>query len=185
MPIDPEPQEAMRFIWDEFEKLRSTMRTKVDKPAVEPAHGGIVLTTPTAIPNLTTTPAVLPFDAGMLALPFLVTQDFANDGLRAERSGIFNITYNGSISHNESNAGRELIITFFIDGAPAGSGNTIAVGRNTPGTNISISGLIEVAPAGVGSLIDVRISSALDVFTSVVVQDQSLFAFSVSVKFEL
>ncbi len=79
--------------------------TGLDK-YVAKGYGGIRLQDPTPLSNIGASWQEVPFDRASLDNPFDVTQDFANNGLRINRPGIWFGALNFTFEHNSGNSGR-------------------------------------------------------------------------------
>lgn len=149
-------------------------------------YGGVKQSVPVALPDITATPQIMPADEGVLAVPFQVIQDFANDGIRYAFRGHFAISANFSLLHNESNGSRSMQWQIYnaTDDEVLSSTN-IAVGRNQEGTNFSGTTLIEIQQVSVGALLVGRLVSVDETFTSVTVDGYGINSWSVGTAFNL
>jgi hypothetical protein len=143
-------------------------------------YGGVVLSVPTGIPNLGIGFEVLPADAAVVTSPVTVTQDFANDGIRFSQEGVWNINIGFSLTHNESNSGRETTVQLYnATEATGGNGVPMPIARNQPGTYFSGTLMVEVTAADEGDLYQIRVGGG-DSITAVTVEGYEFSATHVS-----
>jgi len=144
---------------------------------VAAGYGGVFQDTPVGIPDLGAGFEVLPADVGTITTSRAVTQDFANNGVRFNIEGIWNVGIVFSLLHDESNSGRSIVVQLYND-TQAGSAFSVVlpIARNQPGTYFSLSFLAEILPAAIGDLFQVRIGGG-DTVTGVIVQ---IFAINVN-----
>ncbi|MDB4312061.1 hypothetical protein N9937_01395 [bacterium] len=146
-------------------------------------YGGIIQNAPVAIPDISGSWELFDgWDAASLTTPRYITQDFASNGIRFDRTGVFSISIKISIAHDSGNAGRVVYLRFYDGtvGAPGASTFVFGVGRNVEYTNLTIPGaLFEVPSNMVGNLIQLQIGGG-DTFSSVQSVGASFEAFSVS-----
>ena len=146
-------------------------------------YGGILSNGTVAMPDLDSGWVLFDaWNAASMASPRYVTQDFANNGLRFERIGVFSMNIKLSIAHNSSNGGRILYLRFNngTTGTPATNTFAFGVGRNVEATNLIIPGALFDIPSNVvGDLVQLEIGGG-DSFSSVDSIGASFEAFSVS-----
>lgn len=145
-----------------------TLETSALQVFVGAGYGGVIQATPVGMPALGPGWDTVPFAAALISSPRLITQDFPNNGLIPAQEGIWLLSLNLVVSHNESNSGRVMGLRLFnVPDAAPGPSFGIAVARNQPGTNINISGIIEISASAVGDLEIVQLSGLVDTFTNV------------------
>lgn len=155
--------------------LQTTLDGKVAQ-----GYGGIRLTTPTAIADLAANWETLPANAGQVTTPVGIGQNFATDSLQFQSEGIYLVTINATLSHNESNAGRTMGIRLYnVTDAVAGATTGVATGRNTPATTFAYSFLVEIGTDQLNDDLRVEVGGS-DSYTTVQVQDYSYLATRVS-----
>ncbi len=147
---------------------------------VAAGYGSVVQNTPVGIPDLGAGFTVLPTNAGGITKPRAITQDFANDGLRFNIEGVWNVNIVFSMVHAESNSGRQIIIQLYDSTADVViSAVVLPIARNQPGTYFSASILAEVITAAVGDLFQIRVGGG-DVVAGVTLQTYEFAASHVS-----
>ena len=148
------------------------------------AYGGIQLLTPDAtFPDIGVTWETVRYDTGSLTTPRGVTQDFANNGLRFEVSGVFLLTLGVTFGFTETQAGRNIQIRIYnATTATGGQATLIAIGRNQDGLNFSTAILTEISDLQIGDLIQIQVSAltAGDTLSNVTEVSASFNANSVS-----
>jgi hypothetical protein len=137
-------------------------------------YGGIRLDTPTGMPSLGIGFEVIPADAAVVTSPVTVTQDFGNNGIRFGQEGVWNLSVNFSIEHNESNSGRQFSVQIYNATEATGTAGVIVpVARNQPGTYFSATLMVEVSNADIGDLYQIRVGGG-DIITGVLVESYQL-----------
>ena len=124
-------------------------------------YGGINLSAadPT-FPDIGVTWGALRFDAGALTTPRGITQDFANDGIRFEVPGIFQVNFSVTFKFTESQDGRDIQIRAYdATDATILLGTILSVGRNQDVLNYSTSLLVEIPAVDVGHLIQIEVAA--------------------------
>jgi len=152
----------------------------LDAYAVAAAYGGVRLATPVGLPDLGAGFTTMQADAGSLAVPRGIVQDFANDGLRFSLLSILSVSINITLLHNEDNASRTTQVRLFnVTDAVGSPPATIGIARNQPATNIAATLLLEIPTANLGDLFVVQIGNG-DTLTAVTEEEYSFNAFAVS-----
>ena len=143
----------------------------------EVGYGGIENFSSPSLSDIDATPQTVPATQGAVTFPQLVTQDFANDALIFLDSGIFTISVGMSLEFLGVNAARhyQLEIYNITDDTILISSN-VPIGRNQEGNTTSHSFLLEVNAVSVDKSFSVRIVSAADTFTAVILDGYSLNA---------
>lgn len=122
------------------------------------------------------------WDGAALPTPRYIVQDFANNGIRIERPGVFSVNIKISLQHAESQGGRVMYLRLWnaTAGTPGASEFAFGVGRNVAFTNLTVPGaLFDVTEETVGDLIQIQIGGG-DSFTAVTNIGASFEASSVS-----
>ena len=133
-------------------------------------YGGVNLSTPTGIADLGAGFITLPVDTDVVAIPRLVTQDTANDGLEFDQEGVWTANVIFSLSHDEVNNSREFIVrTFNVTESTAGPSAPIGIGRNNGVTTFSASLLVEISADAAGDLFVIQVGGG-DAIASVTVE---------------
>ena len=134
----------------------------------EIGYGGVENDISVGLPNIDTTPQILPADKGSVTFPQIVTQDFANDALIFTESGIYTISVGISLEFLGVNSARHFQIEIYnvTDDTLLRSSN-VPIGRNTEGSSTSHSFLVEVGAVQLDKIFVIRIVSAADTFTVV------------------
>lgn len=149
-------------------------------------YGGVKQNTPVAIADITATPQIIPTNAGAVATPLQITQDFANDGIRFLFRGTFVLSLSLSLEHNDVNNGRNFAIQLYNQTTGSLIATTlVGVGRNQAGTNYSTTLIAEITDSEVGDLVVGRLVSVADTFSAVVVDGYVINAWSVGTAFNL
>jgi len=185
--VPSKPEELPEFFERELiriQDLQEVLLTKIDALKVFSiaGYGGIRLAAPPLIGNDITgvLQQIVGFDAATIVSPKGITQDVPGDQLIVDVIGkwVFNIFIN--IEHNEMNQGRTFDIQLWNASDSLELGLAVmAVGRNTPGTNISISVLTEVDESLVGKDVQIRAGNASSNITNVIINSMSWSIFSV------
>lgn len=142
---------------------------KVDLGALSPVgYGGITNFVQTALSDIDATPQVLPALAGSVTAPVDITQDVANDALIFLTAGVWQVSVGFGIQFGSENFGRNVQTQVYNqqDDAVFVSSST-AIGRNQEGANIATTLLLDLLPEDVGQRIQIRVVSAADTFTGV------------------
>lgn len=150
------------------------------------AYGGLRLSAPTAFNDLSAAWQKLTvFDEVVFETPIRVQQNLADDTLTFNKAGIFTVTVNMSMSHDEAQAGRVTYIRVYSQTLGVGSSEIyVATGRNTIGTNMFISSLVLVVkPEHVGHTFEVQIGNG-DIYLDVIIHTASFTATSIGGIFE-
>lgn len=134
------------------------------------SYGGISLSTPTPIADLGAGYITLPADEVAVSAPVGVVQSTANNSLAFASPGVYNMSINLGLEHDELNQGRIFRIQVY-NTTKAISGRSIAVGtgRNTSATNAGFSALVEVGPGNLGDEFVVRVGGG-DAYSLVIVE---------------
>ena len=144
------------------------------------AYGGIVLKTPTALPDIGAGWTTLLFDTPRLTTPRHVIQDFANNGIRFDHEGIYSINIAFTISHNENNSSRTIEVRLFnVTDGISGESTVIGISRNQPVTNFAAQMLADIGSTDIGDLVVVQVGNG-DTLLNVVDVAASFNATSVS-----
>ena len=143
----------------------------------EVGYGGIENFNSPSLSDVDATPQVIPATQGAVSFPQLVTQDFANDALIILDSGIFTVSVGMSLEFLGVNAARhyQLEIYNITDDTILISSN-VPVGRNQEGNTTQHSFLLEVNAVSIDKSFAVRIVSAADTFTAVILDGYSFNA---------
>ena len=140
------------------------------------SYGGIRLAAETAMADLGAGWETVPFDTQTLSSPIRVQQNPTTNSIVLASTGAWTINVDMTLEHNESNAGREMLIRLYnlTDDVALSNGTTVFVARNQPGSNISATILADITDA-VGKDIVVQLSGGTASFTLVNVVDDSFF----------
>ncbi len=112
------------------------------------------------------------YDQVVTNTPRYVVQDLTNSGLVLDIDGMWLISVYFAISHNEVNAGREMLFRFYNADLAVGSRElVVGTGRNVGVTNFSASFLSEVDQVAINDLWQIQVRSD-DTYTSVTWEDQ-------------
>jgi len=103
------------------------------------------------------------YDSIGIAVPRGVTQDFANGTIAFTSDNIWQVNVVVSMSHDDVNRGRSMQLRVFNTITAVGSNPLdIAIGRNTPGTNVIVSFLIEVPTAELNDPFVLQVGNVLN-----------------------
>jgi hypothetical protein len=135
----------------------------------EIGYGGIENLGSVSLSDIDTTPQVIPAVQGAVTFPQIVTQDFSNDSLIFTESGIYTVSVGLSLEFLGVNSARHFQLEIYnvTDDAIILSSN-IPIGRNTEGSATTHSFLVELLAVQVGKSLVIRLVSAADTFTVVV-----------------
>jgi len=165
---DPATDRAINFLHDAVEQLSLSVITEFE--SIAKGYGGIEQTGTPGISNLGAGFQVVPADANLITTPVEVTQDFANDGIIVERSGVWNVNIIISLSHNEDAAVRTTEIQLYNDtDAVEIEAILVPIARNQPRTFISLVIMVEIPESAEDDLLQIRIGNGSTV-TSVVLE---------------
>lgn len=166
IPMEQPPVEDARLAeWlTRMMNLINADLERIDFNLVFAAYGTIRLSTPTAMADLTGGNwVVMPADQGIIPTPRYVIYDLANNGLILQSGGIWTLSINISIQHNELNAGREIGVRLYNFTQDTVITTTlVGIARNTTATNISFSVTIPIAYQA-GDVLQVQIGGGDDV----------------------
>jgi hypothetical protein len=146
------------------------------------AYGGVKLDTPTALADITASYQVMPVDAAVVTSPSFVTQDFANNGIRFSKEGVYLVSVAIVLEHAGSAAGSRTIdarLSNTTDTTVLAS-SPWSVGRNDEVTAITASLLFEVGTTDLGDLIQLEIGNASANITGVTARAVRIDVSSVS-----
>lgn len=143
----------------------------------EVGYGGIENFSSPSLSDIDATPQVIPATQGAVTFPQLVTQDFANDALIFLEAGIFTVAVGMSLEFLGVNSARhyQLEIYNVTDDTVLISSN-VPVGRNQEGNTTQHSFLLEVNAVATDKSFVIRIVSAADTFTAVILDGYSFNA---------
>lgn len=146
-----------------------TYKTASFENFVIAGRGAIGINATTPVSDIDATPQVLTgFDTDIINDTRGVTQILANDGLILEVEGVWEMSIKVTLSFAEENAGREIKLQLYNDTDDvAGTEFVYFVGRNQGGVNMSLTMPFEVPASVVGDLLQIRVLSDADTFTSV------------------
>ena len=148
--------------------------------SAQPAYGGVESLDLVALPDITTTPQVVPAAQGSIIFPQGVVQDFANDGIEVEVLGVFAISWSLSILCNELNSSRSFVLQLYDATDDTILLNTVVtVGRNVGGANTSSTFLLNMSVLRINDLFQMRLVTNGDTFSSVSLNTYSLVVFRV------
>jgi hypothetical protein len=165
---DPATDRAINFLHDAVEQLSLSVVTEFE--SIIKGYGGIKQTATPGMTNLGVGFQVVPADAKLITTPIEVTQNFANDGILVERSGVWRIDIIISLSHNEDIAGRTIEVQLYNDtDAVEIDVILVPIARNQPRTFISLTLMVEIPESAENDLLQIRIGNGSTV-TSVVLQ---------------
>ena len=135
----------------------------------EVGYGGIENNGSVSLSDIDATSQVVPADQASITFPQIVTQDIANDSLIFTESGIYDVTVGLSLTFLGVNSARHFQMELYnaTDDAILRSSN-VPVGRNTEGSATSHSFLVEVGAVQTDKSIRIRLVSAADTFTVVI-----------------
>lgn len=136
------------------------------------AYGGLRLSAPAAFSNINATWKTIDvFDSISFQEPVHVTQDLAGSALAADSAGVYEFTFNISLTHDESNSGRTIYLRVYNTTKDVATGVLfpVAIGRNQPGTNISYSVPVEASSEFSGDLFTLQLGNG-DTLASVTFQ---------------
>lgn len=125
------------------------------------AYGGIKLSVadPT-FPDIGVTAVPLRFDLGILTTPRGITQDFANNGIRFEVPGIFQVNFSVTFKFTEAQDGRDIQIRAYdATDSTILLGTVLSVGRNQDVLNFATSLLVEIPAVDTGHLIQIEVAA--------------------------
>ena len=181
-PPGETPPGMARYLVQEFYRLTDYVQA-IGQAAlgnfVSIGYGGVRLSEATVLPDIGAAPQVLPFNAGVIAAPVGVTQDFANDGLRIDGAGIWRLSYIFSMTHNELNASRLYQLQFWDATAGAELAlYTLGTGRNVQGSDWTGALIFEIPTAKIGNLLQWRTSGSA--YSTVTLYDNIMTVNSVS-----
>ncbi len=133
-------------------------------------YGGIGLDAITALPNITATPQILPFDVETVAEPRGITYSLGSNGLIFETEGVWRINAKVSLEFAEAQAGRRLQLRMYNvnTASDIGPSFNFGVGRNIATQTLIFNLAVEIPEIITGDTIILRILSPADTFTSVV-----------------
>ena len=165
---DPATDRAINFLHDAVEQLSLSVITEFE--SIVHGYGGIKQTGTPSLSDLGAGFQVVPADAELITTPIEVTQDFANDGIIVERSGVWSIGIIISLSHNEDAAVRTTEIQLYNDNDAAElSAILVPIARNQPRTFISLILMVEIPESAKDDLLQIRIGNGSTV-TSVILE---------------
>ena len=136
---------------------------------VEAGRGGIGVNAAAGLSDIDATPQVLTgFDTEVITDTRGVTQVLANNGLILDLNGVWQVSAKVTLSFAEANQGREIRLQLYnATDDVAGDDFVYFVGRNQGGVNLAFTIPFEVPIATVGDLIQLRVFSPADTFTTV------------------
>ena len=124
------------------------------------AYGGIVQDTPVGLPDLGVPWVTLLADTPMVTTPRGIIQDFAQNGLIFNFTGVYSVAVSFTITHIEAQAGREIEIRLYNATKAVGTeGTIIGIGRNQSATNFATTILAEIPQSEVGDLWQAQIGN--------------------------
>lgn len=165
---DPATDRAIAFLHDAVEQLSLSIVDEI--ASIVKGYGGIKQTGTPGISNLGSGFQVVPADAGLITTPIEVTQDFINDGIIVEKSGVWSVNIIISLSHNEDIAVRTIEIQLYNDNDAAEiNAIRIPIARNQLRTFISLAIMVEIPESAKNDLLQIRIGNGSTV-TSVILQ---------------
>jgi hypothetical protein len=143
----------------------------------EVGYGGIENFSSPSLSDIDTTPQIIPAAQGAVTFPQLVTQDFANDALIFLEAGIYTASVGMSLEFLGVNAARHYQVEIYntTDDTLFISSN-VPIGRNQEGSTTQHSFLLEVNAVSTDKSFVIRIVSAADTFTAVVLDGYSFNA---------
>ena len=121
-------------------------------------YGGIYQSTNVALPDLGIGWVVMTADSAVIQNPVDVTQDFANNGLIFEASGVWQVSIAISMVFVLEQFGRQTVVQIYNATTDSGGrGVIVPIGRNQEGLWFSVSLLVEISDDQVGNLYQVRV----------------------------
>lgn len=165
---DPATDRAIVFLHDAVEQLSLSVLDEIE--AITKGYGGIEQTGTPGISNLGAGFQVVPANAGLITTPIKVIQDFANDGIIVEKSGVWSVSILISLSHNEDISSRSFEVQLYNDtDAVELSSIPVPIARNQPGTFVDFTFIVEIPESAENNLLQIRIGNGSTV-TSVVLE---------------
>lgn len=144
---------------------------------VTAGYGGIHQSAPIGLADIGAGWTTLEANVDAITTPRGVTQTPANNTIAFLTAGIWSISVSFSLTHNESNGSRTMVVRLWDEDAGVPSREVfIGVGRNTDTTAFGTTVLYEVQDAQVGHSIRVEVSGGGDTFTTVVENSFSITA---------
>ena len=134
----------------------------------EVGYGGIEHSGSESLPDITSTPQILPATVGSVTFPQIVTQDVANDALIFTESGIYTVSIGLSLEFLGVNSARHFQVEIFnVTDVSLLATSNVPIGRNTEGSATTHTFLVEVTAVQLDKSFVIRIVSAVDTFTVV------------------
>jgi hypothetical protein len=145
-----EPGSVIVWTGTEFQALNAM---------VSIGYGGIHLTVAIAGADVGAGWVVVPADAGLLTNPVNVVQDFANNGIRLDRYGIWQVNILLAFAHDSDPGARAMEFQIYnatTDTAQAAI--DIPIARNQTSTYFSVPALLELTSGNVDDLYQLRLT---------------------------
>lgn len=145
----------------------------------ELGYGGMIQRAPVAIADIAVgNYAVVPFDEGLVSVPYLVTQDPDNDQFRIDQAGLWFIASYGAFTFTKNAANdRQIYVRFYnvTDSAPI-SANPFPMyaESNTTGATWSFTTLLEAPESLVSKAVQMEIGGSAHAFAGITLDKAGL-----------
>ncbi len=179
-PPSGESKPLIRYLRAQFERVRNELRAAAIvavQQFVTKGYGGIFLSAPVAVADISATRQVLPFDTAALPVPVHVTYDLAQNALKIDGFGIWQFQYTFAMTHDEINASRVFVMELYnltLDTVEAQF--TLGTGRNVQASDWTLATLIEVTSSNSDDFFQWRISGDAYAEVTITLDNWSVFS---------
>lgn len=148
---------------------------------VAKGYGGLTRPSAANIGTIGVVYETIPFSQVAVAEPVDVVQDFANDGIRIERAGVWVFMFQTSIQHDDVNSGRNMNFRLrnLTNNTTISSWKS-GTGRNTEWTRIAVPILFDVPDTILGDLLVMQVNAGIGTYLGAACWDSTMSANHVS-----
>lgn len=167
-----------RYLADELNRIRQQFDLSAQvalSVLVAIGYGGVIRPSASNIGAITAIYETIEFSAAGVAVPVSVDQDFANNGLRINRAGVWLFNFQTSIQHDDVNSGRNMNFRLRnLDDAATISSWKAGTGRNTEWTRIAVPVLFDVPESLLGKLLVMQVNAGIGTYLGAASWDSTM-----------